>query len=264
MEATKQTVVEPMPIEIDFPDEPLLNLRISVGACRLHVSPAADDGKWVTGSYEDPTQDMPYRVTREGGSVRIAQKQGIGTLKSPFSGAPTMSLQLGKGKPYALTIESGASESSIDLGGLPITMLAIKKGAGKAEIDFSSPNPGTMDKLDIDAGAVSLFLRNLANAGFTSMTLDGGAATYEMDFGGELQRDAAVKISAGVSAVKVIVPGTTATKITPGSVLGSMDIGDGLMKKEGAFWTEAAVAGKEPALSIVASVALGTLALRVS
>jgi hypothetical protein len=36
------------------------------------------------------------------------------------------------------------------------------------------------------------------------------------------------------------------------------------MKKEGAFWTEAALAGKRPVLTIRTSVALGSLRLQVT
>lgn len=263
MEASKAFVTEPVPIDVDFPEEAALHLSIGVGACRLRVAPADKPGKWVSGTYADPTGSMPYKVAREGGSVRITQKQGLGTLKSPFSGMPSMNLYLGRDRPYTLTIESGASESAVDLGGLPVTLLAIKKGAGKAEFDFSSPNPGEMDKLDIDAGAVNLAMTNLANANFAEMSLSGGAASYELDFGGDLKRDCSAKINSGVSTVKVIVPGSTAAKIVPGSVLGGLEIGDGLMKKEGAFWTEAAVAGKAPVLYINANVTLGTLELKV-
>jgi hypothetical protein len=264
MEAADPVITEPMPISVDFPDEPLLHLRISVGACRLRIAPAGTGDKWVTGTYEDPTGSMPYVVTQDQGMVKIAQKQGLGTLKSPFSGAPTMNLELGSARPYTMSIESGASESIVDLGGLPIINLAIKKGAGRAQVDFSRPNPSGMDKLDIDAGAVSLVVRNLANANFDEMSLDGGAASYELDFSGELKRDGHVNLNAGVSTVKVLVPASTPARIRPGSVLGSLDIGDGLMKKEGAFWNEAAIAGGTPVLNIYASIALGTLVLKVT
>jgi hypothetical protein len=36
------------------------------------------------------------------------------------------------------------------------------------------------------------------------------------------------------------------------------------MKKEGAFWTEAAMAGKTPVLTIHANVAIGALSLRTT
>ncbi|MCL5882964.1 MAG: hypothetical protein M1539_03190 [Actinobacteria bacterium] len=254
-------------IEIPYPDiEAPLQLRISVGACRLRISPEENTaGAWITGSYEDPGGGLASKIVDEGdGMVRITQKGSISAIKMPFSGAPQLELVLGKARPFTLIVETGASESSLELGGLPLIRLVIKKGAGKSEIDFSEPNPIEMDNIDISAGAVTMVMRNLANANMTRMALDGGAATYDFDFGGELHRDASVKLTAGASLVKVRVPATTAAKITPGSVLGSLDIGDGLAKKEGAFWTEAALAGKTPVLSVLASMALGSLSLQVT
>jgi len=248
-------------IEIPFPDEGALQLKISVGACHLKMAPATDGDNWVTGTYTDPTGSLPHKVAIEGGDVKISQKQGIGTLKTAFSGAPTMDLMLGRAKPYALTIESGACDSAIDLGGLPITSLTIKKGAGSADIEFSAPNPVEMGKLGINAGAVTLTVRKLANANFAGMTLDGGAATYEFDFGGELQRDATVSMTAGASTMKISLPEATAARITAEALMGSLNIGDGFMKREGAFWNESALGGRKPALDITAKVTLGTLGL---
>ena len=94
------------------------------------------------------------------------------------------------------------------------------------------------------------------------MGVDGGAASYKLDFGGELKRDARVRITTGMSSVEIRVPAGTAAKIVAESTLGGFDIGDGFMKKEGAFWTEAALAGKTPVLTIVANVSLGGLMIR--
>ena len=44
-------------------------------------------------------------------------------------------------------------------------------------------------------GAANLNMRNLANAGFERMTLEGGAAACQLDFGGILERDASVRIT---------------------------------------------------------------------
>ena len=278
-------------IEVPYPEtEAPLLLRISVGACHLRVTAAEQGatatggtaaevagagetassaegaaGLWVSGTYDDPGGGLPEKIVDDGrGSVRITQKGGLSSIKTPFTGAPRLELVLGRERPFALTVEAGGSDSVLELGGLPLTSLALKKGAGKSEVDFSEPNPVAMDRLDISAGAVNLVMRNLVNANFTRMALDGGAASYEFDFDGELRRDAAVKLTAGASAVKVRVPGSTAAKIVPGSVLGSLDIGDGLAKKEGAFWNEAALAGKSPLLTINASMALGSLSLQVT
>jgi hypothetical protein len=163
-----------------------------------------------------------------------------------------------------LTIEAGASETDLDLGGLPISRLEVKQGAGKYRIDFSAPNPQVMSLFDLDAGAGDIELSHLVNANFAEMSIDGGAAAYRLDFSGTPQRDAYVKISTGVSSVEIRVPASTAAKISTESVLGSIEIGDGFMKKEGAFWTEAALAGKRPVLTIRTSVALGSLRLQVT
>jgi hypothetical protein len=42
------------------------------------------------------------------------------------------------------------------------------------------------------------------------MRLSGGAAGYELDFGGTLSRDAQVNIETGVSGVELTVPASTA------------------------------------------------------
>ncbi|MDO8735546.1 MAG: hypothetical protein Q7K29_00480 [Thermoleophilia bacterium] len=259
METVKSTV-----IEVPWPETGEPRLKVSVGGCRLKIS-AVDGDAWVSGTYEDPTGGLESKVDDQGGgSVRITQSGKISRLKNPFAGAPRMELQLGKSRPFGLIIETGASEATVELGGLPLKRLAIKQGAGRCDLDFSEPNPEEIDEFDVDSGASTLIMRNLANANFTSMTIDGGAATYDLDFGGTLRRDGEVRMSAGVAAVTISVPAATAAKITPGSVLGSLNIGDDLTRKEGGFWTENALAGLKPVLYIVPSVALGTLNLKVT
>jgi hypothetical protein len=253
-----------VPINVAFPQASDLHLVISLGACRLKVTPS-DDETWVSGAYDDPSNALPPRIEQEGGRVRITQDyQSTGWLNL-IGGQPTqVDLRLGKRRPYLLTLEVGASESNFDLGDLPLTRLMLRQGAGKMDFDFSKPNPQPMSLLKLDSGAVGLSMKNLANANFAEMTVDGGAAGYVFDFGGVLQRDAHVRITTGMASAEVHVPATTATKITAESVLGGLDIGDGFMKKEGAFWTEAATAGKTPVLTIHANVTIGALNLRTT
>jgi hypothetical protein len=248
------------PINIPFPEAETLHLRLATGGCRLRIVPG-DGPDWVSGTYDDPTNAVPLQIQQEDGNVRLYQSfnwpQAWGRIGQP----PTFDLTLGKSKPYALTLEGGASESTIDLGGLPINRLAIRYGAGKQDVNFSAPNPQPMTEFTIAAGAAGLFLKNLANANPTTMFVEGGAAGYSFDFGGTLQRDASVRITAGMSSVEIRIPATTAARINPQTVLGSVDVGDGLMKKEGAFWTEAALAGQQPLLTIAADVTMGSINL---
>ena len=72
-----------------------------------------------------------------------------------------------------------------------------------------------------------------------------------------------MRISTGVSAVTLRIPAGTAAKVYPESILGGLDVGDGFTKREGAFCTQAALAGGAPVLIVEAKVALGSLALKV-
>lgn len=250
-------------INLAYPDTNGLNLKIGLGACKLKVTPG-DSGAWVSGTYHDPNGALPPRIEQDGGTARITQDYRIADVFNLINGAPRIDLALGKARPYPLTVEMGASESSFDLGGLPITRLTVKQGAGKCEFDFSAQNPQPMSLLTVDAGALSLEMKNLANANFAEMNVSGGAAACKFDFGGTLQRDAHVKITAGMASVEVIVPANTAVKIATESVMGSLNVGNGFTKKAGAFWTEAAIKGQTPVLAIEASVSLGSLIIRTA
>jgi hypothetical protein len=140
----------------------------------------------------------------------------------------------------------------------------IRQGAGRFELDFSAPNPEPMQLLEVSSGAAGIELENLANANFSEMRLSGGAAGYELDFGGTLRRDAEAKIEAGLSGVEIEIPASTAAKIVAETTLGSVDVGDGFTKREGAFWTEAGATGDKPLLTIRAGVRLGALQLRAT
>lgn len=247
-------------INISFPEAEGLHLRLAVGACRIHVVPG-DGDQWVTGTYEDPSNAIPLRIVQEGNTVKITQEFDWPETWGSVNRPPTFDLELGKGRPYRLTLEGGASESEIDLGGLPLRGLTVKYGAGKQEFDFSAPNPEAMEQITFSAGAAGIELEHLANANFSHMKLDGGAATFELGFEGSLQRDADVTINTGMASVELAVPAATAAKISAETVLGDLDVGDGWMKKEGAFWNQAALDGSTPVLTVSAQVVMGAVRL---
>jgi hypothetical protein len=253
----------PALLELPFPNAAERHLRISVGACRLGIKPGAGSA-WLTGTYDDPTGSLPCRISQDGGVAQLAQEPRFSGLRGWGRGVPTFDLALGAAQPYALTIETGASETDIELGGLPLTRLSLRLGAGKGVLRFSAPNPQAMSLLDLDAGAGSLELGQLANANFSAMALDGGAAAFTCDFSGAVQRDASVRLATGLAAVELRVPAATAARIMPESTLGQVEAGDGFVPREGGYWTAAAVAGGRPILMIQANVALGSLRLRLA
>jgi len=247
-------------INIAYPDAADRHLRISVGACRLNVVPGEGD-VWVAGSYHDPTGALPCKIVQEGGTVRISQMHNWADFVGRWDRPPSFELALGKSQPFALTLEVGASEATLDLGGVPITRLVARQGAGKYAIDFSAPNPQPMSLLSLSAGAAGMEVTRLANANCAEITLEGGAAAYTFDFGGTLQRDTYARITTGLSSVELRIPAATAAKIVAEALLGSLDASSGFKRQDGAFWTEAALGGGSPLLTIQTNVTLGALRL---
>ena len=251
------------PIDLAFPDDPggdPLELRIALGPCRVRIA-AGMGPLWATGRYEDPTGVLPLQVTQDGARARLSQAPTVRSL--PASARPPgLDLQLGTARSYQLVIDGGANETVADLGGVPLTRLVVHHGAGRSDLDFSRRNPAEMAALEIAAGGVAMDLRNLANANFADMVVSGGAAQYRLEFGGELRRDGEVKLNAGVASVEVRLPAGTPARLRSESLLGALDIGDGFVTREGAYWNEAAAAGRSPVLRITVNSVLGAVTVR--
>src|ERR687895_474528 len=185
------------PINVAYPPAEDLHLRIALGACRFEARPGESDA-WVAGTYHDPTDRRSARILEEGASVTITEAEpSFERIPSVFGGVPRYELEFGKERPFALTIETGASDFDLDLGGVPLSRLMVRQGAGKFELGFSAPNPEPMELLEVSSGAAGIELANLANANLSEMRLSGGAASYELDFGGGLLPQAHARIAAG-------------------------------------------------------------------
>jgi hypothetical protein len=116
-----------------------------------------------------------------------------------------------------------------------------------------------METLAYKSGASTVKLVGLANANFTTLTFDGGAGDYTLDFSGSggLQQDATVKITSGVSNVRIVVPaGMTASVDVEGAISN--------VSTEGT-WTvndkHYEVTGSGPTLTITVQMGVGNLTL---
>lgn len=251
--------IDVTPIDLPFPDGGPLELRVALGPCRVRIRPGGS--AWAGGSYEDPTGLLPLQVTHDAGRARIAQAPTPRSVPSSTR-PPVLDLELGTARPYQLVIDGGANETVADLGGIPLTRLVVHYGAGRAELDFSAPNPEEMTALDVSAGGAALDLRGLGNANFAEMSVSGGAGQYRLDFGGRLRRDAEVRLNAGMAAIELRLPATGAARVRTESLLGALDVGDGFVTREGAYWNEAAAASGSPVLRVTVNSVLGAVALR--
>ena len=118
-------------------------------------------------------------------------------------------------------------------------------------------NPEEMTEFIYKTGASPVTLTGLANANFAEMSFDGGAGAYTLDFSGDLQRDATVSISSGVSTRSPIVSEGTHAVITSDSALSSVTT-TGEWSTSGSTYT---AEGEGPTLTIKVDTGVSTLNL---
>jgi hypothetical protein len=246
------------PIRVPYVDTEPLVLRLELGACRLRVTPGGED-PWVEGTYSDPTDDLPPRLDVDGGRVTLRQDRTVGGTVGLLRGAPTCELRLGTARAFRLELDTGASEVDLDLSGVPLVGLHVRSGAGKLAVAVHRPNPADLDEVSLRIGAGSLEATGLGNLAAARLRADTGAAALSLDLRGELRHHLDARITAGMSGLRLTLPADRPVRVSSETTLGSRDIGDGFLTRDGALYT---AAEGTPIVDLHATVALGSLQLR--
>jgi hypothetical protein len=259
MNATTTTAI---PVRVPYPDAVEPRLRLRLGPCVLHVVPS-DEPDWITGSYDDRGTGLPLIAQVEGDTATLSQGFNFRSTASVL-GLPQLDLAISTRRPFALTMEAGASESGFDLGGLPITVLELKAGAGKYDVDFSRPNPVQMRSMELGTGAGAFTARHLANASFATLHVGTGVAGCVLDFSGSLRHDASARIDSGLASVELVIPASTAARVHAKTFAAGTDATSGFTRRSDDYFTAPALGGAHPLLTIEASIAFGQLTLRAT
>jgi hypothetical protein len=162
-------------------------------------------------------------------------------------------------RPMVLKIFAGAYEGDLELGGLRLESLRIADGAADVNVNFAEPNQVEMSSFRYETGASSVVLRNLGNANFRSLTFQGGAGSYKLDFSGEFQDDATVLIQTGLSDLTVSVPDDLDVRVQIEGGLTNVNT-LGSWGQSGSIYTHN---GDGPALDITIKLAAGNLVLEI-
>lgn len=244
-------------IAIENPDYPEADLTLILGAGELNIGPGAD-GKLVEGTFQYNVADLKPIVTTTGNNVEIKigdfDLDALPTFDEDIKNQWDLRLT---DTPLFLRIKAGAYLGVFELGGLELTGLVIEDGAADVEVNFEEPNPVEMAILDYQTGASSVTLRNLANANFTTMVFASGAGDYTLDFSGNLQRDATVKIETGLSNFEIVVPQGTAAVVRIEEGLSNTSIRGSWVEAGNEYRME----GDGPTLTISIDIGAGNLVL---
>jgi len=208
---TGETVTDDINVQfLDDPEE-IVDLELVFGAGELILEPGAIDAL-VIGTAEYNIKEFKPEVTRSDNKVQIKQGESerFTTIDTTIKNKWNLALS---GTPMNLSISAGAYKGTFELGGLCLVNLHVTEGASETTLSFSNPNLVEMKSLHYKTGASSAHLLNLAHANFEIMEFMGGVGSYTLDFSGELQRDATVKIDVGLSNLVIAVPRGIPTRL---------------------------------------------------
>jgi len=251
------TTTRTMDIAADVPvsGQPT-ELSIEMGSGELEIS--GGGAGLVDGSVRYNVEKWQPAVTTDGSRVEIIQGSE-GSIDIPDRNVINeWNLHLGN-TPIDLQIKAGAYQGTLDLSGVPITNLRVSDGASRATVKFDSLNPARMEQLTYKTGASQVDLEGLGNANATKILFEGGAGSYTLDFSGNLQQDISVRLSAGISNVRINVPENARVRVEIGGGLSNVSVG-GTWTTTGDVYERN---GSGPLIDIKIDMGLGNLELRV-
>ena len=242
-------------ISVKNPDADDISLNLSFGAGKIKLSSGAD--QLVDGTAVYNYSAFKPDVNIDGGKVAIQMsKVDFKTFPSFKDLKNEWDLKLGD-TPMDLKIEAGAYEGNFDFGGLALKNLSIKDGAANVILAFSEANQSEMSTFVYETGASDVKMSGLANANFSLMDFSSGAGDYTLDFSGELQRDASIKISSGLSNIIIVVPEGVNAIVTVDSGASNVNAGSSWSLNGNTYEQK----GEGPTLTFVIEVGAGNITL---
>lgn len=240
-------------ISVETPDSDDVNLSLSFGAGDMTLSPGAS--QLVDGTATYNYSAFKPEVKTDDGNVEI-QMGKIETFPAFSELENEWDFKLGD-TPMDLEISSGAYKGTFEFGGLALNTLTIKDGAAEVDLSFSELNLTEMSLFQYETGASNVKMTGLANANFSMMDFSSGAGDYTLDFSGELQRDASVRIQSGLSNIIVIVPEGVHAIVTVDSGASNVSAGSGWSQNGDVYEQD----GVGPTLTFVIEIGAGNITL---
>ena len=255
---TGPLVTEELNIPFLANPEAVAEVIINFGAGDLTISPDSE-GALISGEVSYNVDDLKPDISMENEVVKIKTGSldidGIPRFNEKVQNTWDLNLS---DKPMDLTIKAGAYVGELELGGLSLSSLHIGDGAAEVNLSFSEPNLIVMDTLRYETGASNIKLSNLSNANFNTMLFESGAGSYDLDFSGQLTRDADVFIETGLSTMTITVPENINVELKVEGALKNIST-RGVWEQ---VMESYVISAEGPTLTIIVEMSAGNLILR--
>lgn len=257
---SENLVIEQLAVPV--PENLPAQVVLQFGAGELNISPGGAT-PLIAGTARYDIEELKPQLNVRGNDIRLSSGEldEMPSFNFNFDRDLTnrWDLQLGTA-PMTLALQAGAFEGDLELGGLDLRWLSVSSGASSLELRFSEPNLGQMGDMRVSTGASDVSLSGLANANFETFSFDGGAGNFELDFSGELKRDAEVEISAALSSLSLVIPSDISARIRVDGALADVRFPD-TFRQDGNWRVQR---GSGPTLTIEIDIGAGELEIRGS
>jgi hypothetical protein len=147
-------------------------------------------------------------------------------------------LALSESIPMNLNVTTGVGDARLALSGLKIASLKIDSGVGAAKISAYEPNSILCEHIDVNSGVGRLDAVGLGNLNFREFQFEGGVGGANLDFTGEWQHDADIRIQVGVGGVHMQMPRGIGVRIEAEKhFLSGMRL-DGFIERDSSYYSE--------------------------
>jgi hypothetical protein len=191
-----------------------VDIRFDVGSLEIAAEKGASTYT-VDLDYDKASYQEAIGYEESGGTGRLTfrleslHKLGLRSDRHPNR----LRLGLTNTLPVRLAINNGVGDARLSLTGLLLTDLDLESGVGGARISSYEPNQVSCDRIRIKNGVGSLDAVGLGYLRFSDLEFEGGVGGANLDFSGEWQRDAEIKIQVGVGGVSVKMPRGIGVKV---------------------------------------------------
>jgi hypothetical protein len=215
-------------------------VRVRYGAGKFSLRPTSDPVLFSMQLRYDEERTQPvhdYDADARSITLGVSGQTIRWTRHASDREVGEMRLGLSNAVPLDLELELGATQARVDAGGLAINNLRIQTGASDAVLDFSTPNKSRMRHLAVQLGAAGFVITNLGNANVSSIRVEGGVGSVDLDFGGAIQQDVSVDANVALGKLTLHLPQDVGIRVEVQKLLASFDH-PGLYKRGGAYYSD--------------------------
>jgi hypothetical protein len=192
--------------------------------------------------YDKSSYEPDIRYTTADGGGR-----GVLTFRLEGGGKPQIRagrqqnrarLNLSTAVPVRMRLNSGVGDTRLSLTGLQVARLELEAGVGEARLSMYEPNPVVCDAVRIKSGVGQMTATGLGNLNFRDFEFEGGVGGASLEFSGQIQQDANLRIQVGIGGVSVRLPREIGVRVdAEKNFLSGLHL-EGLSRRDSGYYSE--------------------------